>query len=91
MKVKFLKIIAIILLLMLVVSSVLPVMAYDAISEDTSIWYVVDSNTIPSYLQVNGKKYVCTRKTMHQRDGGGPTYTVYCVDHSFEHTMFGAI
>ena len=84
MKVKFLKIIAIILLLMLVVSSVLPVMAYDAISEDTSIWYVVDSNIIPAYLQVDGKKYVCTRKTMHQRDGGGPTYTVYCVDHSFD-------
>ena len=84
MKVKFLKIIAIILLIMLVVSSFLPVMAYDAISEDTSIWYVVDSNLIPAYLQVDGKNYVCTRKTMHQRDGGGPTYTVYCVDHSFD-------
>ena len=84
MKVKFLKIIAIILLIMLVVSSFLPVMAYDAISEDTSIWYVVDSNLIPAYLQVDGKNYVCTRKTMHQRDGGGPTFTVYCVDHSFD-------
>ena len=35
-------------------------------------------------LQVDGKNYVCTRKTMHLRDGGGPTYTVYCVDHSFD-------
>ena len=84
MKVKFLKIIASILLIMLVVSSFLPVMAYDAISEDTSLWYVVDSNIIPAYLQVDGKNYVCTRKTMHLRDGGGPTYTVYCVDHSFD-------
>ena len=67
MKVKFLKIIAIILLLMLVVSSVLPVMAYDAISEDTSIWYVVDSNTIPSYLQVNGKKYVFTNESYNSK------------------------
>lgn len=84
MKVKFLKIIAILLLIMLLVSSFLPVMAYDAISEDTSLWYVVDSNIIPAYLQVDGKNYVCTRKTMHLRDGGGPTYTVYCVDHSFD-------